>query len=245
MNEQQPNALLSVHELSVRYGVIQAVHGVSFNVKAGEIVTLIGANGSGKTSILRAISGLMKYSGQIFFDGKDITGLKPELIVAQGITHVPEGRGIFYNLTVKENLRLATWSRQDRQSFPLEYDRVFSLFPKLKNRLLQPAGTLSGGEQQMLAVGRALMTRGRLLILDEPSMGLSPLLVKEIFSILRELNAQGTTIFLVEQNARQALKIAHQGYVLENGRLVLYGTGEELLKNERLEAVYLGGTCQR
>lgn len=215
---RQAGPQLEVRNLEVRYNGIQALHGVSFKVNRGEIVTLIGANGAGKSSILRAISGLIRFTGDIVFDGSDLGPIPAHSIVGLGIAHVPEGRGIFGNLTVQENLHLATWQRQGKGEVEADYDRVFALFPRLKERRQQPAGTLSGGEQQMLAVGRALMSRGRLLLLDEPSMGLAPRLVQEIFRIIEDINRTGTTILLVEQNANMALRIAHRAYVLETDR---------------------------
>jgi branched-chain amino acid transport system ATP-binding protein len=237
---QQAIPQLEVQNLEVRYNGIQALHGVSFTVNQGEIVTLIGANGAGKSSILRAISGLTRFTGAIVFDGKYLQHFPAHLIVELGIAHVPEGRGIFGNLTVQENLQLATWQRKDKGEIEADYDRVFTLFPRLKERRDQPGGTLSGGEQQMLAVGRALMSRGRLLLLDEPSMGLAPRLVQEIFRIIEDINRTGTTILLVEQNANMALRIAHRAYVLETGRVVLAGTGLELSNDTRVKEAYLG-----
>ncbi|EIC29626.1 ABC transporter ATP-binding protein [Methylomicrobium album] len=237
---RQAGPQLEVRNLEVRYNGIQALHGVSFKVNRGEIVTLIGANGAGKSSILRAISGLIRFTGDIVFDGSDLGPIPAHSIVGLGIAHVPEGRGIFGNLTVQENLHLATWQRQGKGEVEADYDRVFALFPRLKERRQQPAGTLSGGEQQMLAVGRALMSRGRLLLLDEPSMGLAPRLVQEIFRIIEDINRTGTTILLVEQNANMALRIAHRAYVLETGRVVLAGTGLELSDNPRIKEAYLG-----
>jgi branched-chain amino acid transport system ATP-binding protein len=234
--------LLSIQDLQVAYGNILALQGISLEVREGEIVTLIGANGAGKSTLLRAISGVVPIrSGKINFGGADLGTVPAHRIVEMGVAHVPEGRGIFANLTVLENLTLATWSRKDRQNLRQEYQHVFDLFPRLAERQGQLAGTLSGGEQQMLAVGRALMTRGRLLLLDEPSMGLAPVLVREIFQTLREINAAGTTILLVEQNARQALKLAHRGYVLETGRLTVAGPAGELMDNPSVKAAYLGG----
>ena len=234
--------LLSIQDLQVAYGNILALQGISLEVREGEIVTLIGANGAGKSTLLRAVSGLVPIrSGKINFDGADLGTVPAHRIVELGVAHVPEGRGIFANLTVLENLTLATWSRKDRQNLRQEYQHVFDLFPRLAERQGQLAGTLSGGEQQMLAVGRALMTRGRLLLLDEPSMGLAPVLVREIFQTLREINSAGTTILLVEQNARQALKLAHRGYVLETGRLTVAGPAGELMDNPSVKAAYLGG----
>jgi branched-chain amino acid transport system ATP-binding protein len=233
--------LLKVEDLHVSYGAIRALKGISFEVREGEIVTLIGANGAGKSTTLRAISRLVPYEGRIVFDGVDLKNVPPHKVVEMGISHVPEGRGIFANLTVMENLKLATWARKDHKEIKRDYERVFALFPRLAERKNQLAGTLSGGEQQMLAVGRALMSRGRLMLLDEPSMGLAPVLVREIFNVLREINAQGTTILLVEQNARQALKLAHRGYVLETGTIVLSGPCEELANNPEVKKAYLGG----
>ena len=234
--------LLSIQDLQVAYGNILALQGISVEVHEGEIVTLIGANGAGKSTLLRAISGVVPIrSGKITFGSTDLGSVPAHRIVEMGVAHVPEGRGIFANLTVLENLKLATWSRKDRGDLRQEYQRVFDLFPRLAERQHQLAGTLSGGEQQMLAVGRALMTRGRLLLLDEPSMGLAPVLVREIFQTLREINAAGTTILLVEQNARQALKLANRGYVLETGRLTVAGEAHELMDNPSVKAAYLGG----
>src|SRR5215212_8347289 len=234
--------LLSIQDLQVAYGSILALQGVSLEVHEGEIVTLIGANGAGKSTLLRAISGVVPIrSGKITFGEFDLGSVPAHRIVELGVAHVPEGRGIFANLTVLENLTLATWSRKDRQNLHQEYQHVFDLFPRLSERQHQLAGTLSGGEQQMLAVGRALMTRGRLLLLDEPSMGLAPVLVREIFQTLRKINATGTTILLVEQNARQALKLAQRGYVLETGRLTLAGSAHDLIDHPSVKAAYLGG----
>jgi branched-chain amino acid transport system ATP-binding protein len=236
------SAMLSIQDLHVAYGSVLALQGISIEVHEGEIVTLIGANGAGKSTLLRAISGIAPIrNGKIIFDSIDLVSLPAHHIVQIGVAHVPEGRGIFANLTVQENLKLSTWSRKDRKDLRQEYQRVFDLFPRLAERQNQLAGTLSGGEQQMLAVARALMTRGRLMLLDEPSMGLAPVLVRDIFQIVREINATGTTILLVEQNARQALKLAHRGYVLESGLLTVAGTAEELMDNPRVKAAYLGG----
>lgn len=233
---------LSIQNLQVAYGNILALQGISIDVHEGEIVTLIGANGAGKSTLLRAISGIVPIrGGTITFEASHLGSLPAHRIVELGVTHVPEGRGIFANLTVLENLKLATWSRKDRKNLEHEYRRVFDIFPRLAERQGQLAGTLSGGEQQMLAVGRALMTRGRLLLLDEPSMGLAPVLVREIFQTLREINAAGTTILLVEQNARQALKLANRGYVLETGRLTVAGSADELMDHPGVKAAYLGG----
>jgi branched-chain amino acid transport system ATP-binding protein len=238
--------LLEVRGLGVAYGGIAAVRDVSFEVRRGEIVTLIGGNGAGKSSILRAISGLVPCAGSVVYEGRDLAPVPAHRIVGLGIAHVPEGRGIFGNLSVEENLRLATWQRRfggDRAARDVapDLERVFAIFPRLQERLRQPGGTLSGGEQQMLAVGRALMSRPRLLLLDEPSMGLAPLLVREIFRVLAEINAAGTTVLLVEQNANMALRAAHRAHVLETGAIVRSGTGAELLGDPAVRDAYLGG----
>jgi branched-chain amino acid transport system ATP-binding protein len=235
------DCLLSVSNLRVSYESIKAVDDVSFDVARGEIVTLIGANGAGKSSILRAVSGLIPYQGSITYAGKDLKKMAADRIVATGIAHVPEGRGIFGNLTVLENLKLACWQRKDKARIATDLEHVFELFPRLRERGKQLGGMLSGGEQQMLAVGRALMTDAQMLLLDEPSMGLSPVLVRDIFKIIREINQAGKTILLVEQNANMSLHIAHQGYVLETGRIVLSGTGKEITGNPRVKEAYLGG----
>lgn len=235
------DCLLSVTDLSVSYDSIKAVDDISFDVVCGEIVTLIGANGAGKSSILRAISGLIPYTGDIVYAGKDLKNIAADRIVAAGIAHVPEGRGIFGNLTVQENLKLATWQRKDKAKIATDLEHVFELFPRLKERGKQLGGMLSGGEQQMLAVGRALMTDAPMLLLDEPSMGLSPVLVRDIFKIIQDINRAGKTILLVEQNANMSLHIASRGYVLETGRIVLCGTGKELTGNPRVKEAYLGG----
>jgi branched-chain amino acid transport system ATP-binding protein len=231
---------LEVKDLVVEYGNIKAVGGISFNVCEGEIVTLIGANGAGKSSTLRAVSGVVPYGGGISYRQQDLRRVPAHKIVAMGIAQVPEGRGIFGNLSVMENLRLATWQRKDRQEIGKDFDRIFALFPQLNKRRSQSGGTLSGGEQQMLALSRALMSRGRMLLLDEPSMGLAPVLVREIFNILSEINREGTTILLVEQNALMALSIASRAYVLETGRITISGTGQELLGDQRVKEAYLG-----
>ncbi len=233
--------LLAVKDLSIAYGNIQAIKGISFEVYEGEIVTLIGANGAGKSSTLRSISGIVPFKGSITYQGQDLSHVPADKIVAMGIAQVPEGRGIFGNLTVMENLKLATWSRKDKSEIPRDYERVYTIFPRLKERMHQQSGTLSGGEQQMLAVGRALMSRGHMMLLDEPSMGLSPVLVREIFRILQEINKAGTTILLVEQNANMALRLAARAYVLETGLITLAGTGQELLVDPRVREAYLGG----
>jgi branched-chain amino acid transport system ATP-binding protein len=240
MRMNRENSLLEIENLNVSYGSITAVKGISFHVNQGEIVALIGANGAGKTSTLRAISGITAYSGKVLFNGADLRNVPAHKIVAMRMAHVPEGRGIFGNLTVMENLKLATWQRGDKKGIAADYDRVFSIFPRLEERRQQSAGTLSGGEQQMLAVGRALMSKGAMLLLDEPSMGLSPLLAREIFGMLAELNREGTTILLVEQNANMALRLADRCYVLETGAIVLEGTGKELIGNPQVREAYLG-----
>ena len=240
MNQAQ-TALLSVQDLTISYGNISAVKGISFEVYEGEIVTLIGANGAGKSSTLRGISGIVPYQGVISYQGRDLSGIPADRIVGLGIAQVPEGRGIFGNLTVQENLKLATWQRKDKAEVASDFERVYQIFPRLKERLTQLSGTLSGGEQQMLAVGRALMSRGKILLLDEPSMGLAPVLVRDIFKVLMEINRSGTTILLVEQNANMALRLASRGYVLETGNIILTGTGQELLGDPRVREAYLGG----
>ena len=234
-------ALLSIDGLSVHYGAIQALHGISISVEPGEIVTLIGANGAGKSTTLRAVSGLCKASGgSITFDGKSLAGLAPHKILRLGLAQVPEGRGIFPNLTVDENLDLGAYACKDKKGVEDDRRRVFELFPRLKERIAQRAGTLSGGEQQMLAIGRALLARPRLLLLDEPSLGLAPNLVQTIFKIIREINASGTTIFLVEQNAHMALRVAHRAYVLEVGSVVMSGNAAELAASDEVKKAYLG-----
>ncbi len=237
----QDKYVLSIKDLAVSYGNIKAVKGISLDIEEGEIVTLIGANGAGKSSTLRAISGIIPYKGDIHYRATNLHSIPADKIVALGIAQVPEGRGIFGNLTVYENLKLATWGRKDKPEISRDFDRVYGIFPRLKERATQLSGTLSGGEQQMLAVGRALMSRGKLMLLDEPSMGLAPVLVREIFHVLKEINASGTTILLVEQNANMALRIANRGYVLETGTITLTGTGKELLGDPRVKEAYLGG----
>ena len=232
-------SILSVQDLKVNYGGIEAVKGISFDVPAGEIVTLIGANGAGKSSTLRTIAGLVKpKTGKIIFNGADITGADPSSIVQKGVILVPEGRRIFPDLTVLENLRIGAYLRKDDLTDDLNW--VYDLFPRLKERSWQAGGTLSGGEQQMLAVGRALMSRPKIIMMDEPSLGLAPLIVKGIFDIIREINKQGVTVLLIEQNANMALKTADRAYVMETGRITLTGTGKELLENEAVKAAYLG-----
>lgn len=232
--------LLEVKDLSVAYGNIAAVKGISFHVDAGEVVALIGANGAGKSSTLRAISGMIPFGGDILWKGQSLRSVPAHRIVALGIAHVPEGRGIFGNLTVQENLTLATWQRRDKDAIKRDQERIFSIFPRLLERRTQPSGTLSGGEQQMLAVARALMSDAKTLLLDEPSMGLSPLLCQEIFRMLADLNRQGTTILLVEQNANMALSLASRCYVLETGTVALSGTSGELVGNPQVREAYLG-----
>ena len=231
--------LLEVKDLHVSYGGIQAVKEISFGVPKGEVVTLIGANGAGKSSTLRSIVGLVKpESGSIQFEGAELAGLPTDQIVSKGITLVPEGRRVFPDLTVLENLKIGAYMRKDSLEEDLKW--VHDLFPRLKERSWQLAGTLSGGEQQMLAIGRALMSRPELIMMDEPSLGLAPIIVQGVFDIIREINKQGVTILLVEQNANMALKAANQGYVMETGRITLTGTGAELLENEEVKAAYLG-----
>ncbi len=233
--------LLEVEDLNVYYGAIHALQGISFNIQEGEIVTLIGANGAGKSTTLRTISGLLRPRvGSIKFKGEPITLTPAEQIVTMGISHVPEGRKIFAPLTVRENLEMGAYTRKDSQEIKASMDRVFASFPRLKERINQLGGTLSGGEQQMLATGRGLMSRPNLLLLDEPSMGLSPILVEEIFRIIKEINQQGTSILLVEQNAQMALSIANRAYVLETGRIVLSGSSTEVADNPQVKVAYLG-----
>jgi branched-chain amino acid transport system ATP-binding protein len=234
--------LLDVQDLQVSYGAIQAVQGISFSVNEKEIVTLIGANGAGKSTTLKTISGLLRpKGGKMLFNGKDLATVAPDQIVRMGIVHVPEGRRIFPTLTVRENLEMGAYTRSDKAEIAQSMDRVFSSFPRLRERLSQLGGTLSGGEQQMLAVGRGIMSRPALLLLDEPSMGLSPILVEEIFKIIKEINEQGTAILLVEQNAFMALQVANRAYVLETGTIPLSGTPAELQENPRVMEAYLGG----
>lgn len=232
---------LEIRDLCVSYGGIRALKSVSLSVDEGQIVTLIGANGAGKSTTLRAISGLQKVqSGSILYGGEELTSLPAKEIVRRGIIHVPEGRRVFPDMTVAENLKIGAFLRTDKAAIAQDMDYVYSLFPRLKERSWQLAGTLSGGEQQMLAVGRALMSRPKVLMMDEPSLGLAPLIVKDIFSIIRRVNQDGITVLLIEQNANAALRIADYGYVLETGTIALSGTGEELLKNESVREAYLG-----
>ncbi|MBL8879455.1 MAG: ABC transporter ATP-binding protein [Phycisphaerales bacterium] len=234
-------ALLEIRDLQTHYGAIEALHGISLTVERGQIVTLIGCNGAGKSTTLRAISGLIPVtSGSILFDGKPLVGVAPHEIVKLGVAHAPEGRGIFANLTVDENLDLGSYLRRDRDGIARDRERVFELFPRIRERLRQNAGTLSGGEQQMLAIGRALMARPRLLLLDEPSLGLAPQVVQTIFRIIREINAAGTTILLVEQNAHMALQTAHFAYVLEVGEIVMQDEAKKLAESDEVRKAYLG-----
>ena len=235
-------ALLEVHDLEVYYGVIRAIRGISFEVNEGEIVTLIGANGAGKTTTMQSTVGLIpKKAGKIIFDGQDITKTPCHKIVKLGMTQVPEGRRIFQELTVYENLLMGAYSAKDKSTFKDDLEKIYAKFPRLAERKNQVAGTLSGGEQQMLAMGRALMSRPKLILLDEPSMGLSPILVDQVFDIIKELHKSGITVLLVEQNAGKALKISDRAYVLELGRIVLTGTGKELAKSPVIKKAYLGG----
>jgi branched-chain amino acid transport system ATP-binding protein len=237
-----PNSMLHVEDLTVYYGAIRALQGISFDVTKGEIITLIGSNGAGKTTTLHSISNIIKKnSGSVFFQNEDITNLSPDFIVKTGLVQVPEGRRIFANMTVMENLEMGAYVRKDKASIKADYDKVFDLFPRLKERRRQVSGTLSGGEQQMLAMGRALMSKPSLLLLDEPSMGLAPILVDEIFSIIQEINKQGTTILLVEQNAFKALRIADRGYILETGTIIKDGEAKKLAADPVVKKAYLGG----
>ena len=237
--------LLQVEGLNVFYGAIQALKGVSFNLEEGEIVTLIGANGAGKSTTLKTVSGMMRpKGGSIKFQGADITNRAPHMIVSGGVSHVPEGRKVFANLSVHDNLLLGAFTINDRNQVSKNLERVFARFPRLKERIKQPAGTLSGGEQQMLAMGRGLMSSPKLLMLDEPSMGLSPILVQQVFDIIREINQAGTTILLVEQNAFMALSIASRAYVLETGEVVLSGEAAKLREDPKIRAAYLGDTIE-
>lgn len=234
--------MLKINDINVYYGNIHALKGVSLDIHEGEIVTLIGANGAGKSTLLKTVSGLLKpKQGDIIFGGQSIVGRAAQSIVKQGISHVPEGRRVFANMTVEENLELGAFLRKDKDGIKKDMESVFERFPRLLERRKQLSGTLSGGEQQMLAMGRALMARPRLLLLDEPSMGLAPLLVKTIFKIIEDINKSGTTILLVEQNANMALSIANRAYVIETGRVVISGTAEELNSSEQVKQAYLGG----
>ncbi len=233
------DSILEILDLVVSYGGIEAVKGITMQVPAGKIVTLIGANGAGKSTTLRTIAGLVKpKSGRVRLQAEDITGMSPDKIVSKGITLVPEGRRVFPNLTVLENLKVGAYLRHDSLDDDIQW--VYSLFPRLEERSWQAAGTLSGGEQQMLAVGRALMSRPKIMMMDEPSLGLAPLVVKDIFSIIRKVNEQGITVLLIEQNASMALKTADEGYVMETGRITMHGSGLELLENRAIQEAYLG-----
>jgi branched-chain amino acid transport system ATP-binding protein len=233
--------LLELQDVRVRYGRIEALHGISLHVDEGEIVALIGANGAGKTTTMRAISGLRPLAGgRILFNGEDISRLRADLRVVRGLCQAPEGRQIFPGMTVLENLDMGAYTRKDKAGIAADLERVYDLFPRLKERAKQPAGTLSGGEQQMLAIGRALMARPKVLLLDEPSMGLAPMLIRQIFEIITEISQQGTTILVVEQNAQQALSRAHRAYVMETGRIVKEGAGSDLLHDPAVREAYLG-----
>jgi len=236
------NVILELKDVDVYYGAIQALKGISLSIKQGEIVTMIGANGAGKSTTLNTISGLNRpKKGNLFFKGQTIDRTPPHRIVELGISQVPEGRRIFANLSVLENLELGAYVRKDRHKIKQDLDKIFTLFPRLKERIKQNAGTLSGGEQQMLSTGRALMSNPQVLLLDEPSLGLAPMLVKSIFNALKEINEQGTTILLVEQNAYMALNLAHRGYVMETGKIVLEDEAKNLLNNQKVKEAYLGG----
>ncbi len=233
--------MLRISHMNLYYGAIHALHDIEFHVNAGEIVTLIGANGAGKTSILNAVSAIVPYrDGEVTFNGQSLAKVPAYQLIYRGLAHVPEGRRVFAKMTVKENLEMGAFSRKDAKGIHADMDRVYQHFPRLKERRSQHAGTLSGGEQQMLAIGRALMSNPKLLMMDEPSMGLSPILVSEIFNIIREINNEGTTVLLVEQNAHMALSLANRGYVLETGKIVLEGTAQALLNNADVKRAYLG-----
>lgn len=234
-------AMLEVKGLEVYYGMIQAIKGISFEVKEGEVIALIGANGAGKTTTLHTVSGLLTpKAGTVTFEGKDITKTPAHKIVSYGMAHVPEGRRVFASLSVFQNLKMGAYTRKDKEEIEESLRMVYARFPRLEERKNQPAGTLSGGEQQMLAMGRALMSRPRIILMDEPSMGLSPIFVNEIFDIIKQVSAGGTTVLLVEQNAKKALSIADRGYVLETGKIVLEGKAQELLEDESVKKAYLG-----
>ena len=234
-------AMLEIKDLEVFYGMIQAIKGVSFEVNEGEVIALIGANGPGKTTILHTITGLLDARcGSVIFDGTDITKVPAHRIVSMGMAHVPEGRRVFANLSVYQNLKMGAYTRKDKQEIEDTLNMVYDRFPRLKERQNQMAGTLSGGEQQMLAMGRALMSRPRIILMDEPSMGLSPIFVNEIFDIIKEVSASGTTVLLVEQNAKKALSISDRAYVLETGKIVLDGKADDLLNNDSIKKAYLG-----
>lgn len=234
--------MLKVTDLTVHYGAIQALRGISFDVNQGEIITLIGSNGAGKTTTLHSVSNIIKKtSGKVEFEGADITNVSPDAIVKTGLIQVPEGRRVFANMSVKENLEMGAYTRKDKAGIKADMEMVYGLFPRLKERIKQLSGTLSGGEQQMLAMGRALMSKPKLLLLDEPSMGLAPILVDEIFSIIQEINKTGTTILLVEQNAFKALSIADRAYILETGTVIKSGKACDLINDEAVKSAYLGG----
>jgi branched-chain amino acid transport system ATP-binding protein len=234
--------MLKVTDLKVHYGAIQALKGVSFEVARGEIITLIGSNGAGKSTTLNGVSGIVKKSGgRVEFNGEDVTALPPDRLAASGLVQVPEGRRVFANLTVRDNLEMGAYSRRDRAGIRGDFETVYGIFPRLRERARQVAGTLSGGEQQMLAMGRALMAKPRLLLMDEPSMGLAPILVDEIFSVIRRINQAGATILLVEQNACKALGVASRAYILETGNVVKSGFASELMKDDSVKTAYLGG----
>ncbi|MDR0402345.1 MAG: ABC transporter ATP-binding protein [Treponema sp.] len=233
--------MLKVRDLKVHYGAIRALNGISFEVSKGEIITLIGSNGAGKSTTLNGISNVVKKSGgKVEFNGQDISAAAPDRLVASGLVQVPEGRRIFANLSVRDNLEMGAYSRKDRQGIKDDFDEVYGIFPRLKERAKQIAGTLSGGEQQMLAMGRALMSKPTLLLMDEPSMGLAPILVDEIFAVIRRINQAGTTILLVEQNAYKALGVASRAYILETGNIVKSGAARELMKDDSVKTAYLG-----
>lgn len=233
--------ILEVRDLNVFYGGIHALKGLDFHVHRGEIVSLIGANGAGKSTTLRAISGILPFKGRLLLNDQSLEGIPPHKIVKLGVAHSPEGRGVFPNLTVMENLEMGAFIRRDMAQVKKDYARCFELFPRLKERIEQKAGTLSGGEQQMLAISRAIMTKPTIVMLDEPSLGLAPLIVAQIFSIIKQINMEGVTVLLVEQNARMALEISHRAYVVETGKISLSGSGKELLHDRRVIDSYLGG----
>lgn len=238
--------MINIKDLVVAYGGIEALKGISLDVPSGKIVTLVGANGAGKSTTLKSIVGLVKpKSGTIEYEGKDITKINTERMVKNGIALVPEGRRVFEDLTVLENLKIGAYSRKDRKNIEDDLEKVYSLFPRLKERTWQLSGTLSGGEQQMLAIGRALMSRPKLIMMDEPSLGLAPIVVKGLFEIIKKINKDGMTVLLIEQNANAALKIADVGYIMETGRITLSGTGEELLNNDEIKKAYLGETAAK
>ncbi|MFL0245755.1 ABC transporter ATP-binding protein [Candidatus Clostridium stratigraminis] len=234
--------MLEITDLNVYYGAIHALKNINLNINEGEVVTLIGANGAGKSTTLKAISGIVKpRAGKIYFNGKDINNVQAAKIVKLGISHVPEGRRVFSSMSVMENLEMGAYTRKDKLKIKQDFQKVFSLFPRLLERKNQLSGTLSGGEQQMLAIGRALMSKPKLLLLDEPSMGLAPIIVKEIFSIISEINKEGSTVLLVEQNAAMALRAAHRAYIIRNGEIEIEGNARELLQDEKVKNAYLGG----